>query len=190
VGTGRGTRHHVLERREGSDRQRHPDAGASRLPGRHHLPPAAEPELARIRGVEAEVELRLARKWRLLGSYLFTDARVVDASRQPALEGKRLAQVPTHAFSLGARYQNPALVNVALTGRYVGNQFEDDLNTLPLGSFFVVDVLFSRPVTRWGELFLAVENVFNETYAVGRTSEGVVTIGAPRLVRGGVRLAF
>lgn len=146
--------------------------------------------LARIRGVEAEVELRLARQWRLLGSYLFTDARVADASRQPALEGKRLAQVPTHAFSLGARYQNPALVNVALTGRYVGNQFEDDLNTLPLGSFFVVDVLLWRPVTKWGELFFGVENVFNETYAVGRTSEGVVTTGAPRLVRGGVRLAF
>ena len=48
----------------------------------------------------------------------------------------------------------------------------NDANTLPLGSYF------------------AVENLFDTTYATGRTTEGVVSIGVPRLVRGGVRLSF
>jgi hypothetical protein len=39
-------------------------------------------------------------------------------------------------------------------------------------------------------VFAAVENVFDTPYSVGRTSEGVVSIGAPRIVRGGLRLTF
>jgi iron complex outermembrane recepter protein len=147
-------------------------------------------ELARIQGVEAELELRLARDWRLLGAYLFTDARVAEAPQQPALEGKRLAQVPAHTASAGVQYRNPAVMTATLSARYVGPQYEDDLNTLPLGSYVTLDVFVSRAVTRWLEAFAAVENLLDRTYATGRTSEGVIAIGAPRLVRGGVRLTF
>jgi outer membrane receptor protein involved in Fe transport len=147
-------------------------------------------ELARIQGFESELELRLARDWRLLASYLFSDARVVDAPNQPALEGKRLAQVPEHSVSLGLQYRNPHLLNVTANARYVGEQYEDDLNTLPLGSYVTVDLFASRAVTRWLELFAGVENLLDTTYSTGRTSEGVVSIGAPRIVRGGLRLTF
>ena len=72
----------------------------------------------------------------------------------------------------------------------MGGQFEDDTNTLPLGSYVVVDFALSRALARWSEVFVGVENLFDRTYATGRTSEGVVSIGAPRLVHGGVRLSF
>jgi outer membrane receptor protein involved in Fe transport len=147
-------------------------------------------DLARVRGVETELEARVARDWRVIASYLFADARVVDAPQQPALEGKRLAQVPEHTAAVSVRYNNPAILAAAVTGRYVGPQFEDDLNTLPLGGYVVFDVALSRAVTKWSELFVAVENIFDETYSTGRTTEGVVSIGAPRFVRGGLRLAF
>ena len=146
-------------------------------------------DLARVRGVETELEARFARDWRIIGSYLFADARVVDAPQQPALEGKRLAQVPEHSAALSLRYNNPAIIG-AVTGRYVGPQFEDDLNTLPLGGYVVFDVVLSRALTKWSEVFVAVENLFDRTYSTGRTSEGVVSIGAPRFVHGGLRLAF
>jgi outer membrane cobalamin receptor len=147
-------------------------------------------DLARVRGVETELELRVARDWRIIGSHLYTDARVVDAAQQPALEGKRLAQVPENTAALSVRYHHPAIVTGAVTGRYVGAQFEDDLNTLPLGGYVVFDLVLSRAVTKWAEVFGAIENVFDRTYSTGRTTDGVVSIGAPRLVRGGVRLAF
>ncbi len=147
-------------------------------------------DLARIRGVETEFELRPAKDWRVLASYVFSDARVVEASNQRSLEGNRLAQVPEHGASLGVRYENPAWVNVSATARFVGGQFEDDQNTLPLGSYAVVDLLLSRPVAKWGEIFLGFENLLDTTYSTGRTTEGVVSIGAPFLVRGGVRLNF
>jgi outer membrane receptor protein involved in Fe transport len=147
-------------------------------------------ELTRIRGLETEIEVRPAPGWRVLAGYLFTDARVVDARRQRALEGKRLAEVPEHVVTLGARWDNPTWVNVAASVRLVGRQFEDDLNTLPLGAYTVVDVRLSRPFAKWGEVFLAFENLTNESYAVARTSDGIVSIGGPRLIRGGLRLTY
>ena len=147
-------------------------------------------DLSRIRGFESELELRLTREWRFVASYLFSDARVVEAPQQPTLEGNRLAQVPEHNATLGVRYTHPAIATVSATARYVGGQFEDDLNTLPLGSYVVLDLFVSRALARWAEVFVGVENLFSQTYSTGRTSEGVVSIGAPRLVHGGLRLAF
>jgi outer membrane receptor protein involved in Fe transport len=125
-----------------------------------------------------------------VAGHLYTDARVEEASQQPALEGKRLAQVPEHTATLSLRYSHPAVVTGAVTGRYVGPQYEDDLNTLPLGGYVVLDVVLSRAIARWSEVFVAVENVLDRTYATGRTTDGVVSVGTPRLVRGGLRLTF
>jgi outer membrane receptor protein involved in Fe transport len=147
-------------------------------------------DLARVRGVETELQARPARDWRIIASHLYSDARVVDSGQQPALEGKRLAQVPEHTAALTLRYSNPAIITSSVTGRYVGPQYEDDLNTLPLGGYVVFDVALSRAVTKWSELFVAIENVLDRTYSTGRTSDGVVSTGTPRFVRGGVRLAF
>jgi outer membrane receptor protein involved in Fe transport len=147
-------------------------------------------DLARIRGVEVELEYRPVKEWRFLAGYLYTDAHVLEATQQRGLEGNRLAQVPEHSYTLAAQFSHPAWFNASAAVRFVGDQFEDDVNTLRLGSYAVVDLSISRRVAAWGELFVAVENLFDQTYSVGRTSNGVVSIGAPRLVRGGVRLSF
>ena len=145
---------------------------------------------ARIRGVETELELRVGREWKVGGGYIYSDTEVIDAPPQRSLEGKRLAQVPRHGASLTVRYDNPAWLTVAATARFVGRQFEDDLNTLPLGSYVLVDLFASRRIARWGEVFVAIENLLDTTYTTGRTSDGVVSIGAPFLVHGGVRLKY
>ena len=147
-------------------------------------------ELSRIRGVETEIEIRPYPGWRVVVGHLYSDAKVVESARQPALQGKRLAQVPDHVVTLGVRWDNPAWVNVAANVRYVGRQYEDDLNTLPLNPFTVVDLQLSRPLAKWADVFLAFENLTGETYAVQRTTDGIVTIGNPRLVRGGFRLTY
>jgi iron complex outermembrane recepter protein len=147
-------------------------------------------DLARVRGFETELTLRLAREWRLLASYLFADARVVDASQQPGLEGKRLAQVPEHSATAGVRFTHPDWLNATLTARYVGDQYEDDLNTLPLGSYVVVDLFLSRAFGKSTEVYVAVENLLDRIFTTGRTSEGVISTGEPRTARVGVRLRF
>lgn len=147
-------------------------------------------ELSRIRGLEMELTLRPSPQWRLLASYIFTDAKVVNAPQQPGLEGNRLAQVPQHGATLGVSYENPQLLTASAMARFVGPQYEDDQNTLRLGSFWVFDLFLSRRVAQWGEIYLGIENLFNTTYSVGRTSDGVVSIGAPLLVHGGIRISL
>lgn len=147
-------------------------------------------DLVRARGLEAELEFRPAQAWRFLATYVLLDTRVISASQQPSLEGLRLSQVPEHSLALAARYQNSAWGNASVITRYVGKQFEDDANTLPLGSYIVVDLFLSRAIGKLGEIFVGIENLFNKTYAVGRTTDGVTSIGAPFLVHGGVRLNF
>jgi outer membrane receptor protein involved in Fe transport len=147
-------------------------------------------DLARVRGLETEIEVRPARDWRFIASHLYADTRVLEARQQTTLEGRRLAQVPEHTASVIGRYDNPALLAAGVTVRYVGPQYEDDLNTLPLGGYVTVDVSISRAIGKWAEVFASAENLLDRTYAVGRTSDGVISTGAPRIVRGGVRLAF
>jgi outer membrane receptor protein involved in Fe transport len=72
----------------------------------------------------------------------------------------------------------------------VGDQYEDDLNSLPLGNYIVVDLMLSRAISKNVEIFAGVENLFDQTYSTGRTSEGVISIGAPLLARAGLRLSF
>jgi outer membrane receptor protein involved in Fe transport len=143
----------------------------------------------RIRGVETEIEVRPFPRWRLFAGHAYIDATVVEAS-QAALEGNRLAQVPDHVLTVGVTWDDPAWFAATVQVRRVGHQFEDDLNTLPMGAYTTIDARISRQVWKHANLYFAVENLTNETYATARTSEGVVSVGAPRMFHGGVRLAF
>jgi outer membrane receptor protein involved in Fe transport len=140
----------------------------------------------RSRGVEIDAEARLARDWKASVGYLFADSIVTDAPASPELVGSRTPQVPRHQVSLELRYDDPRILLAAVQARWVDRQFEDDQNSLRLDPCFTADALASRGVTRGVEVFVAAENLFDERCDVGRTP--VRTIGAPRTIRGGLRL--
>ena len=146
-------------------------------------------DLTRIRGVETEIEVRPFPRWRFTLGHVYLDAHVVEAS-SAALVDKRLAQVPDNVVTAGVHWSDPAWFAASLLVRRVGKQFEDDLNTLPMGAFTTVDMWIGRTFTPWLQLYVAVENLLDETYTVARTTEGVVSVGAPRMFHGGLRLAF
>jgi outer membrane receptor protein involved in Fe transport len=144
-------------------------------------------EEVRIAGLEAEAEHRPSPFWRISVSYLLSRPEIREAPQEPGLEGNRLAQVPEHQAVARLDHTNVDRLAGSLQLRYVGEQFEDDLNTLTLADALTVDLLLRRRVCQGLELFLAVENVFDETIEAGRTADGLVSIGAPRLVHGGLR---
>ena len=139
----------------------------------------------RSRGVEAELEARPGRRWVLAGSAAFTDATVREFAADPSLEGLLLPQVPRVWGAVQARYDGPKL-RLAAQARWSGQQFEDDVNQLPLAAFATLDLRASyAPSGRW-EAFVAVENAFDSEQEIGRTP--VITLGPPRAARAGVRL--
>ena len=141
----------------------------------------------RIQGLEAEFRQRLGDDWRLDVSYLYSKAEVDSAVEFPELEGKRLAQTPEQSASLGLEYSNPEVLQARLGLRFVGEQYEDDLNTRPLSSFAVVDLSAARALSSRWHVFAGFENLLDEEVQVGISGTGLVTIGAPRMVHVGVR---
>lgn len=134
---------------------------------------------ARIRGFEAEFRWRVSSSWDFEAAYLLSDS--TDAESQ-----LRLPQTALHQGSAGIRYVGPVIASAGL--RWVGRQFEDDLEELPLARFGVVDLLLSRPLRDDLSLELSVENLLDEVVSIGRTPWE--TIGQPRTIRAGLRFAL
>ncbi|HYG64972.1 MAG TPA: TonB-dependent receptor, partial [Thermoanaerobaculia bacterium] len=142
----------------------------------------------RVTGLEAEAEHRPAPAWSVSANYLLSHPEIRDSPREPALEGNRLAQVPEHQVVVRLSHSDPEVLAGSLQVRYTGEQFEDDLNTLELDDAVVADLLLRRRLRPGLDLFVAVENLLDETVEAGLTADGLVSIGAPRLIRGGLRL--
>jgi outer membrane cobalamin receptor len=142
----------------------------------------------RSRGVEAESDFNISNYWRVSAGYLFADAVVRRAPQDVTLEGLWIPQVPRHQFTLQTVYSNPRYFTAAMQFRASGKQFDDDQNRLPLGGFAVFDVTVARPLARFVEAFVAVQNLFDERYSVARTP--LESLGMPRMLRGGVRFRF
>lgn len=142
---------------------------------------------ARSRGVELEADERLTNAVTLSGSYEYTDATVLSFPADPALVGLWIPQVPHHQFTVQARYMKPFIL-LGVQGRYVGTQFDDDRNLLPLAHFFALDAMISHSLRPGVEVFIAGENLLNQQYQIGRTP--VLTVGPPLLARVGLKLDF
>jgi outer membrane receptor protein involved in Fe transport len=147
-------------------------------------------EEVRVAGLEAEAEHRPTPFWRISASYLLSRPEIRKSPRDPGLEGNRLAQVPEHQIVARLGYANVDRLAGSLQLRYGGEQYEDDLNTLVLDGYLVTDLLLRRRLRQGLELFAGVENLFGETVEAGRTADGVVSVGAPRLIHGGIRFSF
>ncbi len=140
----------------------------------------------RATGLEVEADLRPHPRLTLTALAVVTASRFRPSTTLAELAGNRVPQVPAHQLGAGMTYTDPRRLTASLQVRIVGTQFDDDLNQFELGEFMVVDAYAGRAIDRRLHAFVAVENLFDVEYDVGRTP--VRTVGWPRTVRGGVRL--
>ena len=146
----------------------------------------------RSRGVELDAVARITSHIELSGGYQFADAAVLSFPADPAnnapLVGNQIPQIPRNQFTLQARYWNPSRLMLSLQGRFVGDQFDDDINTLLLDRYFALDLFVGRSLGHGVEVFGAAENVTNQRYTIAKTP--TPNIGPPILARIGVRVNF
>jgi outer membrane receptor protein involved in Fe transport len=145
-------------------------------------------DTVRAKGFEIEADYRPFPGWTLGAFTSVTRSNITDAPAQPALVDKRVQQVPSYNVGTTVTYVDQRGFTGSLQARWVGAQFDDDLNTpaLELESFSVVDVSASQELLRGLNIFLAIENLFDADYDVGRTP--IRTVGWPRTARMGVRV--
>lgn len=138
-------------------------------------------------GVELDSVTNVTKNIQISAGYIYTNATVV-SSPGTSLQGLDIPQVPRNAFTFQARYWNPKIVLLSVQGRFVGQQYDDDQNQFPLNSFYVMDLLAGRTLTKHLQAFGAVENILNQQYMVARTP--VTNLGPPILFRVGLRVDF
>jgi len=143
-------------------------------------------------GTELDARFRLSSSIELSGGYQYTHATVVDSV--PSLIGLNVPEVPHHQFSWEARYWNPSRLLVSVQGRYSSLQYDDDLNTLPLNSYYVTDIFVGRNLKRGITVYVAAENLLNQRYAVTLQpptppqTQPLENLGPPILARVGIRV--
>jgi outer membrane receptor protein involved in Fe transport len=137
----------------------------------------------RARGLQVDANLKLARHWQLSSGYLLTDSTITRFPANLTLQGLRIPQIPKHQFNFGVDYSDSKW-SFGMQGRFVGMQFDDDLNTLPLKRFFTGDAEMSR-LFRHMKLFVAFQNLTGTRYEISRSP--VLTVGPPLLIRLGAR---
>ena len=142
----------------------------------------------RVQGLELNAEWRPVAALSFTAAYLYDDAIVRRATLAPALVGKRLAQVPRHSASLGATWRTGRFTLTPRV-RLIGRQFEDDENLLTLGTAVVADFAATYTLGR-SEIFLTIENAGDARLETGRSVDGIVNTGTPRLALAGFRMTW
>jgi outer membrane receptor protein involved in Fe transport len=144
----------------------------------------------RVQGLELSAKWQPTPTLSLTADYLYNDATVRSASAAPALAGNRLAQVPRHTAAIGAAWQPAKKLTFTPRLRALGRQYEDDENLLRLGAVLIVDLGATYRLTGHSELYVNAENLTDERIETGRSVDGIVNIGTPRLIFGGVRCTW
>lgn len=139
------------------------------------------------RGFELSGQIRVTGKLQFAAAYLFVNSTVLHFAANPALIGNFLPQVPQNQLSVQASYAARNWM-WGVQARFLGNQFDDDQNLLPLGRAFSLDAQVSRNLGRHMALFFAVQNLTDDRFNTAATP--VYMVGPPIFVRGGVRLSW
>lgn len=143
----------------------------------------------RSQGVELDVAGNITDSLSMIGSYAYTDARVVD---DPDNKGKEMTNVARHTASLFLTQDlgSPGLysgdnVRIGAGARYVGRRPGDTANSFTLDNYTVADAFaaYTMPVqgyrVKWQ---LNVKNLFDKTYYPSSGNNLRVAIGEPREV--------
>ena len=136
-------------------------------------------------GLEAEASESIASDFAFREAVAWTDARVHPGAAAPLLAGKRPAQAPDAVITGGAHWEPLSRQALDADLRWVGAQYEDDLNTIKLGSALTLDVRAALQIADGVSLYGKIDNALDAKVATGNTT-GVINIGAPRIFEIGV----
>ena len=192
VGAVRGARDRLLERGEGPRRQRDARDAPARLPAGHHVPPAPEPRPRAHPRARDGAELRPSPDWR---SSRATSSPTPGSWTRRSSRRSRASAWPRCREHGGdarrAAIENPQLLNASAMVRFVGAPVRGRPEHAAARQLLGVRPLPVSAGSRSGPRSSSASRTCStRRIRVGRTSDGVVSIGAPLLVHGGIRISL
>ena len=140
------------------------------------------------KGIELEADYRKG-PFTMSARYAYVDAKVDAAGPSILLDGLRPAQVPRHFGSVGLAYDAAAL-RADVDVRYIGGQFEDDINNRNLDDALTIDAGLSYRLFDNLRLELRGENLLDRRVEAAVGSDGVIERATPRTIWAGISVGF
>jgi outer membrane receptor protein involved in Fe transport len=137
---------------------------------------------ARAKGVEVDGEVRPSDRVRLRASATYVRATFTNAE-DPALDGRRLPQVPRVSGSISGDVTLPGSIVASGLWHGVSSQFDDDRNQFLLSDGYQLDLRVAGRLREFG-WHVVLENALDSRLEVGRTP--LVTLAPGRQVRVGL----
>lgn len=145
-------------------------------------------EAVEARGVEIDAAIDLG-AFSLSAAYSYVDSQVRAAPGQSAIDGLRPAQVPHHFANASLGWHpDGGDSGVTTTLRYVGAQYEDDLNVLRLGDALTLDARGALRLSPGLLVEVRVENAFDAQIDTAISGAGVIERANPRTFWLGLKL--
>jgi len=145
----------------------------------------------RSRGVEIDAAFDLAALVDGLtfrAGYSYVDATVDGAGDAAPIDGLRPAQVPRHNASAAIRWEQASGTGASLSARYIGQQFEDDVNQLSLADALTIDGRMALAVNDRLLVETRVENLLDARVEAAVSSNGIIERAFPRTFWIGLRV--
>jgi outer membrane receptor protein involved in Fe transport len=143
-------------------------------------------------GLEGDATWKMFDDFDLRTAFSITDARVKEnpsaiPSGQPSFTGNRPAQAPPVTITAGATLRPIERVSLNADLHWESTRFEDDQNTMRLGSAFVLDLEAAYRFVDAYSAFVRVENVANANVVTAEAADGTLSYGQPRTFEIGLR---
>lgn len=167
------------------------DNVASRVLAANHYEPAGQ---VRSRGVELEAKSQLSERFSLMGSYTFTDMQFRRGEMAP--RGNTPYQAPRHMASVWGDYAFAGGVGVGAGLRYVGTMWADNLNTLKVPAYTLLDLSLrfelgrASDALRGASLRLNANNLLDKRYVASCASALYCYYGEERNLTATLRYEF
>jgi outer membrane receptor protein involved in Fe transport len=130
------------------------------------------------RGVELDLNLSLG-AWTISGGGSWVDAEVHSGGAASPLDGLRPAQTPRLTGSATLAWRGHGL-SASVTGRYVGAQYEDDLETQLIPDAFTADATLSIPLASRLAIEARAQNLANARVVAGISGDDILERATPR----------
>jgi outer membrane receptor protein involved in Fe transport len=142
---------------------------------------------SRSRGVEAEVDWSLDRRWSVQAGYARILAEITENAADPSSVGQQLNGLPKNRASASAQYKGD-FFKASARVRYAPGHF--GATGLSEDAYTVVDLSTSWTVHRTIEIYANIENLFDRRYVADNTGFTPPQLGTPRSVFVGLRARF
>lgn len=137
-------------------------------------------ETARVFGLESRLQFAPCETLEANLAYQWTESEFADSDRQPLLEGLPFPHSPRHRLTASLDWQALPSLRLGAFTTFSSSVYDDALASRRLSSYWSTSISAEYRVNESLTLLGRVDNLFDEDLETGLSSNGLLSLGAPR----------